>query len=148
MPLAPQAAWQVPLPLVRLKTRKQFLRLAAKGNKLVRPTLIAQSMPLSPSEQGFAKRLARKSHLGSAAYIGFTASKKVGNAPARNRAKRRLTAAVRTLAPNLATPNKAYVFIARSQAVAAPFGQIEADVRAGLTLAGTPKKHEGKRRVR
>ena len=44
---------------------------------------------------------------------GFTATKKVGNAVIRNRARRRLKAAAQELLPRLGVPGADYVFIAR-----------------------------------
>lgn len=118
--------------IVRLKIRPQFLKIAAKGKKAVRPTLVLQALGLSPADQAKAKRLARATHLDDALYLGFTASKKVGNAAARNRAKRRLTAVSRAVLPSLGQPGWAYVVIARAAGVTAPFHQIEADFKSAL----------------
>ena len=125
-----------PLPLVRLKTRSQFLKIAAKGRKIVRPTLVLQAMSLTQSDQNKAKQLARKTHLAEAAYVGFTASKKVGNAVARNRAKRRLTAAVRDILPTTAQAGWGYVIIARGAALEASFPSIEHDLAQASTKIG------------
>ncbi len=46
--------------------------------------------------------------------LGFTASKKVGNAVARNRAKRRLREAARRLLPDHGLPGVDYVLVARA----------------------------------
>ena len=51
--------------------------------------------------------------------VGFTCSKKVGNAVARNRAKRRLREAARHVLPALARPGWDYVLIGRRDATAA-----------------------------
>ena len=48
--------------------------------------------------------------------IGFTASKKIGNAVARNRAKRRLRALAREVLPKLARPGWDYVLVAKPEA--------------------------------
>jgi ribonuclease P protein component len=46
--------------------------------------------------------------------VGFTCSKKVGNAVARNRAKRRLRAVARDILPGAAQPGWDYVLIGRA----------------------------------
>ncbi len=64
--------------------------------------------------------------------VGYTASKKIGNAVARNRAKRRLRAAVQELRL-LAQPGWDYVLVARPQAtIARPFADLVADLRRAL----------------
>ena len=45
--------------------------------------------------------------------VGFTASKKIGNAVARNRAKRRLRAIARDVLPKMARPGWDYVLVAK-----------------------------------
>ncbi len=63
---------------------------------------------------------------------GFTATKKVGGAVVRNRAKRRLREAARRLLPTLGRPGMDYVFIARAQTAAAPWGSLLDDVEKAL----------------
>lgn len=50
--------------------------------------------------------------------VGFTCSKKVGNAVARNRAKRRLREVARLILPDAARPGWDYVLIGRKDATA------------------------------
>jgi len=65
--------------------------------------------------------------------VGYTASKKIGNAVARNRAKRRLRAALHQ-ARAMAQPGWDYVLVARPQAtIARPFADLLADLRGALT---------------
>ncbi|MFP6748156.1 MAG: ribonuclease P protein component, partial [Alphaproteobacteria bacterium] len=67
------------MALVRLKRRADFLRVARTGRRYASPGLVLQ----------VAHRQAGAGDGSEAALgIGFTASKKVGNAVARNRAKR------------------------------------------------------------
>lgn len=62
--------------------------------------------------------------------FGFTCSRKVGNAVARNRARRRLREAARHALAPMARPGWDYVLIGRRDATAArPWGALLEDVR-------------------
>jgi ribonuclease P protein component len=61
--------------------------------------------------------------------VGYTVSKRVGNAVARNRVKRRLRALVRLLIPTRAKSGMAYVFIGRKSAIDRPYEKLEADFK-------------------
>lgn len=65
--------------------------------------------------------------------VGFTCSKKVGNAVRRNHAKRRLREAARAVLPGAARPGWDYVLVGREGATAArPWPDLLADLRAAL----------------
>lgn len=65
--------------------------------------------------------------------IGFTCSKKLGNAVARNRAKRRLREIARLVAPDLARPGWDYVLVGRPGAtIALPFADLQSDLERAL----------------
>ncbi|MGR3270247.1 ribonuclease P protein component [Thalassococcus profundi] len=65
--------------------------------------------------------------------VGFTCSKKVGNAVARNRAKRRLREVARLLLPALGRPGWDYVLIGRPEATAErAFPALQDDLRHAL----------------
>jgi ribonuclease P protein component len=67
------------------------------------------------------------------ARIGFTASKKIGNAVLRNRAKRRMRAAVQDVLTKHARPGWDYVLVARPNAtVSRPFTDLLADLTSAL----------------
>ena len=73
--------------------------------------------------------------------IGFTASKKIGNAVLRNRAKRRMRAAARAVLPELARPGWDYVLVARPEAtVARPFTDLLSDLTSALTSVHKDRK--------
>lgn len=66
--------------------------------------------------------------------IGFTCSKKVGNAVARNRAKRRLREVARIVLANEGQPGYDYVMVGRAQNTASrDFAALQDDLRAALS---------------
>ncbi len=69
-------------PAIRLKRRADFLRVAAKGRKAAMPGLVLQALARGDD---------------APARLGFTVTKKVGNAVVRNRTRRRLREAARLL---------------------------------------------------
>ncbi len=107
--------------LATLKVRADFLRVAAGRHKAVTPGLILQAAP---------RALASKS--GPVVHVGFTASRKVGNAVIRNRAKRRLRAAARQILPEWGRPGTDYVLIARGATPGRPYAALLADLAAAL----------------
>jgi ribonuclease P protein component len=60
--------------------------------------------------------------------VGYTVTRKVGNAAVRNRIRRRLKEAVRTSAAADMAPGNDYVIVGRVETLAAPFGQIKAEL--------------------
>ena len=95
---------------VRLKKRRQFLALngGARGFSSV---LVLQARARDYPGAGEAE----------GPRFGFTVTKKVGNAVARNRIRRRLKAAVAALSPDALKPDHDYVVIAKASAQTAPF---------------------------
>ncbi len=64
--------------------------------------------------------------------VGFTATKKLGGAVVRNRAKRRLREAARVLLPLHGRPGHDYVLIARQGAAERPWDRLLDDVKTAL----------------
>jgi len=119
-------------PLQRLLRRADFLR-AARGVKAVTPGLVLQVRRRTPEETGDDHR----------PRVGFTASRKVGGAVVRNRARRRLRAAVVDVLSRRAEPDHDYVLIARAATAERSYDDLLADLekalsrtRAGHTRAG------------
>ncbi|KPP89688.1 MAG: ribonuclease P protein component RnpA [Rhodobacteraceae bacterium HLUCCA08] len=101
----------------RLRKRADFLA-AARGR-------VAHS-------KGFVLQ-ARDRGADGPARIGFTCSRKVGNAVARNRAKRRLREIARLELPALARPGWDYVLIGRKDATAGlDFVRLRDDLRQAI----------------
>jgi ribonuclease P protein component len=109
--------------LERLKKRADFLR-AARG---VRRVEGAVTLETCKTPDGAAPADALR--------VGFTASRKVGNAVARNRAKRRLRAAASQLLPLLGREGHDYVLVARGTTVARPFPALLSDITTALKAA-------------
>jgi ribonuclease P protein component len=70
--------------------------------------------------------------------VGFTATRKIGGAVVRNRAKRRLREAARALIPLHGRAGHDYVLIARGGTASRPWGRLLDDVKSALlSLAPT-----------
>ncbi len=107
----------------RLRHRPDFLR-CARGIRRVSPgvTLEAAATP-----GDFANP--------SAVRVGFTATKKIGGAVERNRARRRLRAAAAALLPLYGLPGNDYVLVARAGTLTRPFADLLEDLAVSLKAA-------------
>lgn len=102
--------------LTVLKTRAEFLR-AARARRQGTKGMMVQARKRSATEPAQGIR------------VGFTCSKKVGNAVARNRAKRRLREVARIVLPAHGLTGWDYVLIGRAEATAArPFADLQSDL--------------------
>jgi ribonuclease P protein component len=107
--------------LVTLKTRADFLRVAAVRNRAARPGLVLQAAP-RPLAAGGEQRVR----------VGYTATRKVGNAVVRNRAKRRLRAAAAEVLDRHGRMGTDYVLIARAATGARGFAELVGDLESAL----------------
>jgi ribonuclease P protein component len=110
--------------VARLKRRQDFLKVAAARRKWVAPGFILQARVREHNE-----------HLNgdiSAVRVGFTVSRKVGNAVERNRVRRRLRAAVAEVMSKNARPDHDFVVIGRAAALTRPFSALVSDLRIAL----------------
>jgi ribonuclease P protein component len=112
----------MPAEIGRLTRRSEFLRVARGRRKWAAPGLVLQVRG-SPGEAAAQDAPFR---------VGYTASRKVGGAVERNRAKRRLRAVVRAVMPELAAPGHDYVVIARGATLTREFAALKDDLRAAL----------------
>ncbi|MER2510447.1 ribonuclease P protein component [Amaricoccus sp.] len=117
---------------VRTLTRRADFLAAARARRKSRPAFTLQARQRAPGELT-AEKLTGEEPTGTSARVGFTCSKKVGNAVARNRAKRRLRAAARAVLASGARPGWDYVLIGRPGVTAThPFDQLCDDLRSAL----------------
>ena len=111
-----------PAPIDRLKRRAEFLA-AAKGMSAARGAVVVQALP-RPGQEGIR--------------VGFTATKRVGGAVVRNRAKRRLREAAHALLPAFGRPGHDYVFIARNGTPPRTWARLLDDVKSALISLAAP----------
>ena len=113
-----------PAAPTRLKRRAEFLRVAAKGRKAPMPGLVLQA--LARDDQAPAR-------------LGFTVTKRVGNAVMRNRARRRLKEAARLELAEAPPIGVDLVMIGRADTLRRDFAALRADVARALAKTGVAR---------
>lgn len=122
-----------------LEDRWEFLRVAGQKRKWAAPGLVLQAAAYDAKvEKRFADR-ASAPEPGERFDMryGLTASKKVGNAVKRNRARRRLRALAFEMLPNQGKPGFDYVLIARAGTVDRAFSDLRQDLVTALKRTKT-----------
>ena len=108
------------LKLDHLRTRADFQRLTRSRRKHATRGLVLQVAHQPAGRDTTQPR------------IGFTASKKVGNAIARNRAKRRLRALAREVLQPQVQPSLDYVLVGRHTTVTRPWSKLVQDLETAI----------------
>jgi ribonuclease P protein component len=111
----------MPTPPQRLKRRAEFLRVASKGRKAPMPGVVLQALKRDDD---------------APARIGFTVTKKVGNAVIRNRTRRRLKEATRLLLAEREVTGVDLVLIGRDGTRKRDFAALQRDIVRAMEKAG------------
>jgi ribonuclease P protein component len=105
----------------RLKRRPEFLRVASSGKKAAVGGVVLQAMTRQDTDP---------------ARLGFTVTKKVGNAVVRNRTRRRLKEAARILLAQRPVTGADLVLIGRDSTRKRNFIALQGDIRRALERTG------------
>lgn len=126
----------------RLKRRPDFLKVAAARSKWVTPGLVLQARR-RPACAAVPVRGTRPGEEDAEVRVGFTVSRKVGNAVQRNRARRRLRAVAAAVLGDCGEPGYDYVVIGRSGTLDRPYAALVEDMRRAVRRVRDP----GRRRA-
>jgi ribonuclease P protein component len=111
----------------RLKSRPQFLAVRAGESRRGRTFLLEVLDRQEPDAE---------------ARVGFTVTKKHGNAVERNRMRRRLKEAVRQSAGFAMKPGHDYVIVARREVLQVPFAELAAQLSDRIKNRPKPRRSE------
>ena len=119
-----------PRPVV-MKTRALFLAVAATRRRAAMPGVVVQMRAHSAAEIASGMPPWR---------YGLTASRKVGKAVQRNRARRRLRALAHALLPHIVPPHHDIVLVARGDTVTRPAWALRRDLEAAVRRLMRPAR--------
>jgi ribonuclease P protein component len=111
-----------------LRKRHEFLKVAASRRKSAEPGLVLQVGRKTRNQTTVESR------------VGFTASRKVGNAVERSRAKRRLRSLAQNIMALEAEPGRDYVLVARRAILSRPYPLLEQDLRRALKTTAVERQ--------
>ncbi len=107
--------------LSRLKRRSEFLRVADRGRRAASAGLVLQAAPRDDDE---------------GPRIGLTVTRRIGNAVARNRVRRRLRALAGEVMPAAAATGYDYVLVGRAGTKDRPYDALRRDLLSALGRLG------------
>ncbi|MGI9524526.1 MAG: ribonuclease P protein component [Hyphomicrobiaceae bacterium] len=124
------------MTVVTLKKRREFLRLRG-GKRWSTPGFLLEGRPRQDGQP-----------VTDGPRFGFTVTKKMGNAVRRNRIRRRLKAAIESVAATRADPRFDYVILARRPALDRAFHMICSDLETAFASLTSKPTNRAKRRSR
>ena len=125
-----QSSWFCLMPTVqsnsvtitRLKRRSDFVSITRRGQKWATPGLVLQSH----------RRKGAETTSRDGIRVGFTVTKKVGNAVIRNRARRRLKAVAGDIIATHGQDLTDYVLIGRAGTLKRPYALLVSDLKTAM----------------
>ncbi len=118
---------EIPVIIATLKERRDFLRVR-QGQRARFPSLVLEAAPTPdgvPAENTIR--------------VGYTCTKRLGNAVRRNRIKRRLRAAARDVLSRMGQPGNDYVIIGKVETADLSFTQIVTDLEKAVGKVHDPR---------